>query len=89
MAKDGNQVNAVLYRPADSAENKPLPLLLIIHGGPVSQDDYGFNIQSQVLAGAGYASQTSTIEEVTGADWRTAKPSAAIGATLKWWTCMP
>lgn len=54
-AKDGNTVNAVLYRPADSAENKPLPLLVIIHGGPVAQDDYGFNMQSQVLAGAGYA----------------------------------
>jgi dipeptidyl aminopeptidase/acylaminoacyl peptidase len=54
-AKDGNTVNGILYRPADSAENKPLPLLLIIHGGPVGQDDYGFNMQSQILAGAGYA----------------------------------
>ncbi|MCU0388070.1 MAG: S9 family peptidase [Chitinophagaceae bacterium] len=54
-AKDGNTVNGVLYRPADSAETKPMPLLLIIHGGPVAQDDYGFNMQSQVLAGAGYA----------------------------------
>ena len=54
-AKDGNTVNAVLYRPADSAENKPLPLLVIIHGGPVAQDDYSFNMQSQVLAGAGFA----------------------------------
>lgn len=54
-AKDGNVVNGVLYWPADSAENKALPLLVIIHGGPVAQDDYAFNMQGQVLAGAGYA----------------------------------
>jgi dipeptidyl aminopeptidase/acylaminoacyl peptidase len=54
-AKDGNIVNGILYRPADLAENKPLPLLLIIHGGPVSQDNYAFNLQSEILAAAGYA----------------------------------
>jgi dipeptidyl aminopeptidase/acylaminoacyl peptidase len=54
-AKDGNVVNGILYRPADSAENKPLPLLVIIHGGPVAQDDYGFDMQAQMLAAAGYA----------------------------------
>ncbi|MFZ1752045.1 MAG: S9 family peptidase [Saprospiraceae bacterium] len=54
-AKDGNVVNGVLYLPAEAIANQPLPLLMIIHGGPVSQDNYAFNMQSQILAGAGYA----------------------------------
>lgn len=54
-AKDGNIVNGVLYLPADSADKKGLPLLVIIHGGPVAQDDFGFNMQSEMLAAAGYA----------------------------------
>ncbi len=54
-AKDGNQVNGVLYWPLDSVENKALPLLVIIHGGPVAQDDFGFDMESQMLAAAGYA----------------------------------
>lgn len=55
VAKDGNKVNGVLYWPADASEKKPLPLVVFIHGGPVAQDDYSFNLTSQVLAGAGYA----------------------------------
>jgi dipeptidyl aminopeptidase/acylaminoacyl peptidase len=54
-AKDGNIVNGILYTPADAPADKSLPLLLMIHGGPVGQDNYAFNLQSQVLAGAGYA----------------------------------
>ena len=54
-AKDGNVVNGLLYWPTDSVTTKPLPLLVIIHGGPVSQDNFGFNFQSQLLAAAGYA----------------------------------
>ena len=54
-AKDGNIVNGLLYLPSDSVANKSLPLLVIIHGGPVSQDDYGFDLESQILSGAGFA----------------------------------
>jgi dipeptidyl aminopeptidase/acylaminoacyl peptidase len=54
-AKDGNIVNGVLYQPADSAATKMLPLLLIIHGGPVAQDDFGFDLEGHMLAAAGYA----------------------------------
>jgi dipeptidyl aminopeptidase/acylaminoacyl peptidase len=54
-AKDGNIVNGVLYQPSDSAATKMLPLLLIIHGGPVAQDDFGFDLEGHMLAAAGYA----------------------------------
>jgi len=54
-AKDGNLVNGILYQPEDTVENKMLPLLVIIHGGPVAQDNFGFDLESQMLAAAGYA----------------------------------
>jgi dipeptidyl aminopeptidase/acylaminoacyl peptidase len=52
-ASDNNKVNGILYLPDSNA--KKLPLILFIHGGPVAQDDYSFDLTSQVFAAAGYA----------------------------------
>jgi dipeptidyl aminopeptidase/acylaminoacyl peptidase len=52
-ASDNNKVNGILYLPDSNA--KKLPLILFIHGGPVAQDDYSFDLTSQVYAAAGYA----------------------------------
>lgn len=54
-SKDGTKVSGILYRPVNIDLNKKLPLILFIHGGPVGQDDYGFDISRQVLAAAGFA----------------------------------
>jgi len=54
-SKDGTKVSGILYRPANVDINKKLPLILFIHGGPVGQDDYGFDMSRQMLAAAGYA----------------------------------
>ncbi len=54
-SKDGTKVSGILYRPANADINKKLPLILFIHGGPVGQDDYGFDMSRQMLAAAGYA----------------------------------
>ena len=54
-SEDGTMVSGMLFRPADAPAGKKLPLILYIHGGPVSQDDYGFDLSRQMLAGAGYA----------------------------------
>ncbi|HEY6975366.1 MAG TPA: S9 family peptidase [Chitinophagaceae bacterium] len=54
-SKDGTIVSGILYKPFDSASAKKLPLVLYIHGGPVGQDDYSFDIIPQVIASAGYA----------------------------------
>ena len=54
-SKDGTKVSGILYRPANADVNKKLPLILFIHGGPVGQDDYGFDLSRQMLAAAGYA----------------------------------
>lgn len=52
-SKDGTQVSNLLYVQDTTARN--LPLILFIHGGPVAQDDYAFDISRQILASAGFA----------------------------------
>ncbi len=54
-SKDGTKVSGILYRPATAAKNEKLPLILYIHGGPVGQDGYEFDLTRQMLAAGGYA----------------------------------
>lgn len=54
-SKDGAQVSNVLYRPANIPATKKLPAIMFIHGGPVSQDEYSFDLTRQLLAAGGYA----------------------------------
>lgn len=51
---DGTKVSGVYYRPADAPEGKKLPLILYIHGGPVGQDAFDFDLTRQMLAAGGY-----------------------------------
>jgi len=53
IASDNNKVNGILYLPDSNA--KKLPLILFIHGGPVAQDEYSFDLTRQIYAAAGYA----------------------------------
>ena len=53
IASDKNKVNGILFLPDSNA--KKLPLILFIHGGPVAQDEYSFDLTSQIFAAAGYA----------------------------------
>jgi dipeptidyl aminopeptidase/acylaminoacyl peptidase len=53
IASDNNKVNGILYLPDSNA--KKMPLVLFIHGGPVAQDEYSFDITRQIYAAAGYA----------------------------------
>ncbi len=53
--KDGNVVSGLLYLPPNAPAGKKLPLVLFIHGGPVAQDSYGFDLTCQIYASAGYA----------------------------------
>ncbi|MBZ5859127.1 S9 family peptidase [Flavihumibacter profundi] len=54
-SKDGTIVGGILYRPANTAANTKLPLVIFIHGGPVDQDEYEFDMTRLVYASAGYA----------------------------------
>ncbi|HXB42551.1 MAG TPA: S9 family peptidase, partial [Puia sp.] len=52
---DGTSVSGILFRPPNAPVNQKLPLILFIHGGPVSQDEFAFDLTRQMLAGGGYA----------------------------------
>jgi dipeptidyl aminopeptidase/acylaminoacyl peptidase len=54
-SKDGTLVSGILYKPVDARPGQKLPLILYIHGGPVGQDDWEFDIVAQSMANAGYA----------------------------------
>lgn len=48
-------VSGLLLWPAGKPRDKKLPLILWIHGGPVAQDEFEFDMTPQVLAAQGYA----------------------------------
>ncbi|GAB3890555.1 S9 family peptidase [Spirosoma agri] len=54
-SKDGAQVSNILFKPANTSTNKKLPTIFYIHGGPVSQDEFAFDLTRQLLSAGGYA----------------------------------
>ena len=60
-SRDGLDLVCYLSLPADSdpdgdgRPDKPLPMVLDVHGGPWARDDWGFNPYHQWLANRGYA----------------------------------
>lgn len=54
-SKDGTIVSGLLYRPSNAVKGQKLPLILYIHGGPVGQDEFAFDLTRQIYASAGYA----------------------------------
>lgn len=53
-SKDGANVSNLLFLPIGAKKEK-LPVIFYIHGGPVGQDDFGFDLTRQMLAAKGYA----------------------------------
>jgi len=54
-SKDGANVHGFLMRPVGGAGREPLPTILRLHGGPVSQWENGFDLTWQMLAAHGFA----------------------------------
>jgi len=60
-SRDGLNLVSYLTLPKDSdpdgdgRPNKPLPLILNVHGGPWARDDWGYDPEHQLLANRGYA----------------------------------
>lgn len=52
-SKDGNLVSSMFLTPPGK-EAKNLPVIFYIHGGPVSQDGFDFDLFLQLLAARGY-----------------------------------
>ena len=89
IASDKNKVNGILYLP--DSNSKKLPLILFIHGGPVAQDEYSFDITRQIYAAAGYAVAAVNYRGSSGrganytktiyADWGNKEVKDIIGIT--------
>lgn len=60
-ARDGLTLVSYLTLPAgtdpdgDGKPDKPVPMVLFVHGGPWARDEYGYNSYHQWLANRGYA----------------------------------
>src|SRR3712207_3362757 len=51
---------------ADGRPNRPVPLVLLVHGGPWGRDAYGYNGMHQWLANRGYAVLSTNFRASTG-----------------------
>lgn len=88
VSSDGTVVSSILHLPDSNAKN--LPLILFIHGGPVAQDDYSFDLTSRIYAEAGYAVAAVNYRGSSGrgvaytnaiyADWGNKEVKDIIGA---------
>jgi dipeptidyl aminopeptidase/acylaminoacyl peptidase len=52
-ARDGLEMPSYLTKPVGASG--PVPLVVLVHGGPWARDDWGFDAEAQWLANRGYA----------------------------------
>lgn len=71
-ARDGLTLVSYLTLPAysdidvDGVPDEPLPMVLLVHGGPWARDHYGYNPYHQWLANRGYAVLSVNFRASTG-----------------------
>lgn len=51
---DGTEIEGFIFTPPGHRPGRRYPTILRLHGGPVSQYDFGFNSDAQLLAAHGY-----------------------------------
>lgn len=90
-SKDGATVSSLLYRPANAVPGAKLPTIMFIHGGPVAQDEFSFDLSRQMLSAAGYAvagvnyrgsnGRGLAFSKIISADWGNKEVLDILGAT--------
>ena len=71
-SRDGLTLPSYLTLPpgsdpdGDGRPDKPVPMVLLVHGGPWARDNYGFNSIHQMLANRGYAVLSTNFRGSTG-----------------------
>ena len=68
-SRDGLTLVSYLTLPPGSQSDRPaspLPMVLLVHGGPWARDQYGFNRMHQLLANRGYAVLSVNFRGSTG-----------------------
>jgi dipeptidyl aminopeptidase/acylaminoacyl peptidase len=53
-SSDGATVSGIYFLPPGGDRNRKYPMILYIHGGPVGQDAFDFDLSRQMLAAGGY-----------------------------------
>jgi dipeptidyl aminopeptidase/acylaminoacyl peptidase len=53
-SKDGTEIHGLLAKPPDASPGRRSPTVLRLHGGPVDQFNYSFDLDWQILAAKGY-----------------------------------
>ncbi|HEU0159062.1 MAG TPA: S9 family peptidase [Hyphomicrobiaceae bacterium] len=68
ISRDGLELPSYYTLPAAEPlrPTEPLPLVLLVHGGPWSRDEYGFNALHQWLANRGFAVLSVNFRASTG-----------------------
>src|SRR6185295_11660468 len=69
--RDGHDMVCYLTLPPDQDAGKgqpkqPLPMVLLVHGGPWGRDSWGFHPEHQLLANRGYAVLSVNFRGSTG-----------------------
>jgi acetyl esterase/lipase len=54
-ARDGLPLEGYITLPKNASKTNPAPLVVLVHGGPVSRDTWSFDPEVQFLASQGYA----------------------------------
>jgi dipeptidyl aminopeptidase/acylaminoacyl peptidase len=70
-SRDGKDLVSYLTLPPGTAKDathpaQPLPMVLLVHGGPWGRDTWGYNSQHQLLANRGYAVLSVNFRASTG-----------------------
>ncbi len=71
-SRDGMKLVSYLTLPPgtdpdrDGVPNKPVPMILNVHGGPWARDDWGFDAEHQLYANRGYAVLSVNFRGSTG-----------------------
>jgi len=63
-ARDGLELPSYLTRPINA--KGPMPLVLLVHGGPWARDDWGYDAEAQWLSNRGYAVLQVNFRSSTG-----------------------
>lgn len=54
VGEDGVRIGSMLLKPPGYKKGRKYPMIAHIHGGPVAQDAFEFDVRSQALAAQGY-----------------------------------
>lgn len=68
-ARDGLALGGYLTTPAGPSSDQPVPLVVLVHGGPWMREEWTFDAEAQFLAALGYAVLQPNCRGASGYLW--------------------